>query len=382
LLASPRYAERWARHWMDVWRYSSHDERKAMKQLTYGSRSIWRWRDYIIESLQADKGLDQMIVEMLAGDEVARENPKALAATGYLVRNFNALDRNLWLSNTIEHTCRAFLGLTMGCARCHNHKFDPISQKEYYRFRAFFEPHEVVDQNDRPYVRDGGITPTYLLKMGDPKTPDKRIWIEPQVPAVLGRVVQPKTLESSGCGKKGESSGRRLTLARWLVDDDNPLTVRVAVNHIWIRHFGRGLVETPAEFGVRGKAPSHPELLDWLAYEFRKSGWSMKWLHRQIVTSATYQMSSSSAGATEARQKDRDNRLYSCFPTRRMEAEVVRDSILYRAGNLDATIGGPDVDTDKAETSPRRSLYLRLSRVDRAAFLDIFDCAKTDECYK
>ncbi|MBI3411462.1 MAG: PSD1 domain-containing protein [Planctomycetes bacterium] len=384
LLAGSRYAERWARHWMDVWRYSSHDERKAMKQLTYGSRSIWRWRDYIIEALDMDKGLDRMIVEMLAGDEVAREDPKILAATGYLVRNFNTLDRNLWLSNTIEHTGRAFLGLTMGCARCHNHKFDPISQKEYYRFRAFFEPHEVVDQGDKQltFVRDGANTPTHFLKMGDPKMPDKRIWIEPQVPAVLGHAAPPKALELSECGNKVQSSGRRLALARWLVRDDNPLAARVAVNHIWLRHFGRGLVETPAEFGVRGKAPTHPELLDWLAVEFRQQGWSMKWLHRLIVTSVTYQMSSSTITASEAAQKDPDNRLYGRFPARRMEAEVVRDSILHLAGKLSVAVGGPDVDTQEADTSPRRSLYLRLSRVDRAPLLDLFDCAKVEECYQ
>jgi mono/diheme cytochrome c family protein len=384
LLASPRYAERWARHWMDVWRYSSHDERKALKQLTYGSRSIWRWRDYIITSLHQDKGLDRMIVEMLAGDELSREDPQLLAATGYLVRNFNALDRNLWLSNTVEHTSRAFLGVTMSCARCHNHKFDPISQQEYYSFRAFFEPHEVVDEPDkqRAFARDGKITPTLFLINGNPKTPDERIAIAPQVPASLGRIEAPQPVELTSAEGKAHSSGRRLALARWLVHDDNPLTARVAVNHIWLRHFGRGLVETPDEFGVRGKLPTHPELLDWLAVEFRHQGWSTKWLHRLIVTSTAYRMSSAPAENLQAALQDPDNRLYWRFPTRRMEAEVVRDAILHLAGRLSDTIGGPDVDNQLAETSPRRSLYLRLSRVARTPFLDLFDAAKVDECYQ
>ena len=382
LLASPRYAERWARHWMDVWRYSSHDERKAMKEVTYGSRSIWRWRDYLIESLQADKGLNRMIAEMLAGDEVARHNPRVLAATGYLVRNYNTLDYNLLMSNTVEHTTRAFLGLTVGCARCHDHKFDPITQRDYYRFRAFFELHKVVEAPEQQlaYVRDGPVRPTSFLIGGNPSTADDNIKIEPRVPAFLGKLEKPRTLEFREDGKTVTSSGRRLALANWLTAEDNPLTARVAVNHIWLRHFGQGLVSTPAEFGLRGQPPTHPALLDWLAVQFRLQGWSTKWLHRLIVTSTTYQMASHSLDS--ASRTDPDNRLYWRFPGRRLEAEAIRDSILHLGGQLSDQIGGPDVDTELAESSPRRSLYLRLSRVDRAPWLDLFDMARVEECYQ
>src|SRR5262249_49805062 len=160
--------------------------------------------------LQADRGLDHVIVEMLAGDELTRQDPQVLAATGFLVRNFNCLDRNLWLSNTVEHTARAFLGLTMGCARCHNHKFDPISQKEYYQFRAFFELHEVATRNDQQlaFAHDGEMRPTFLLVGGNPKSPDKKVTIQPQVPAVLGRIHAPAVVELEENGGKVRSSGR------------------------------------------------------------------------------------------------------------------------------------------------------------------------------
>jgi hypothetical protein len=166
------------------------------------------------------------------------------------------------------------------------------------------------------------------------------------------------------------------------VNDNNPLVARVVVNHIWLRHFGRGLVENPAEFGVRGQPPSHPELLDWLALEFRNHGWSMKHLHRLIVTSNTYQMSSSNRDRKENLKLDPDNRLYWRGPTRRFEAEVVRDAILHLAGKLSDKVGGPDEDLDAADTSTRRSLYLRASKVDRAVFLDTFDPAGVEECYR
>ncbi|MBM4067927.1 MAG: DUF1553 domain-containing protein [Planctomycetes bacterium] len=383
LLASPRYAERWARHCMDVWRYSSHDGRKAPKQITYGSEHIWRWRDYLIRALLADAGLDRIIIDMLAGDEASPGDVHALAATGYLARSFNLLDRNLWLTNTVDHAGRAFLGLSLGCARCHDHKFDTISQREYYQFRAFFEPHEIVtdDAHRLAHARDGESQLTYVLSGGNPRLPNKHLTIEPGVPKALGVIEPPKRIDLPEDGER-TSSGRRLALARWLVADDNPLTARVIVNHVWQRHFGRGLVETTDEFGVRGKPPSHPELLDWLAVHFRASGWSLKWLHRLIVTSATYRMSSSTRDMADARRADPDNRWHWRYTPRRMEAEAVRDGVLHLAGALDTAVGGPDETTELAESSLRRSLYLRASRVDRVAFLDIFDAPRVDECYR
>jgi len=144
LLNDPRYGERWGRHWMDVWRYSDcYGRNAAMNQYRYSQRHIWRWRDWIVESLNTDKGYDRMLVEMLAADELVPEDTNALRATGFLVRNYKMLSREQWLEDTLKHTSQAFLGLTVGCAKCHNHMYDPISQKEYYQMRAIFEPHQV-----------------------------------------------------------------------------------------------------------------------------------------------------------------------------------------------------------------------------------------------
>ncbi|HJQ78351.1 MAG TPA: DUF1549 domain-containing protein [Lacipirellulaceae bacterium] len=195
LLASPQYGERWARHWMDVWRYS--DWAGYEQEVRNSARHIWRWRDWIIESLNADKGYDRMVVEMLAGDEIAPADPEVLRATGFLARNWYKFNRNTWLDNTVEHTAKAFLGATMNCCRCHDHKYDPISQAEYYQFRAIFEPHDV--RTDRvpgePDINKDGLPracdlkldePTYLFERGNELRPDKENPLKPEVPAALG----------------------------------------------------------------------------------------------------------------------------------------------------------------------------------------------------
>src|SRR5205085_5459081 len=182
LLASPQHGERWGRHWMDVWRYC--DPYGSGAELRYSQQYIWRWRDWIIESLNADKGYDRMIQEMLAGDELAPADADVLRATGFLVRNWYKFNRNVWLERTVEHTSKAFLGVTLNCARCHDHFFDPISQKEYYQFRAFFEPHDV--RTDRvpgqPNLQKDGLArvydaklqaPTYLYVRGNQAQPEK-----------------------------------------------------------------------------------------------------------------------------------------------------------------------------------------------------------------
>ena len=221
LLESPQYGERWARHWMDVWRYSDADGRKSKADIWWSSAYIWRWRDWIVQSLNEDKGYDRMVLEMLAGDEVARGDIQALAATGFLVRNWFKLDRNVWLNNTVEHTAKAFLGLTIGCARCHDHKFDPISQKEYYRFRAFFEPHDVrteaVQGETGPTAQVTRVydarpeEPTWIFVRGDSKTLDKSTQILPGIPDALGSIepVAPPAVGST-------STGRRLALCAGL----------------------------------------------------------------------------------------------------------------------------------------------------------------------
>ncbi|HXG13042.1 MAG TPA: DUF1549 domain-containing protein, partial [Gemmataceae bacterium] len=195
LLADPRYGERWGRHWMDIWRYS--DWAGYGNQVRDSQPHIWRWRDWIVESLNADKGYDQMIREMLAADELYPDDPSALRATGYLVRNYKLLSREKWLQDTVEHTAQAFLGLTLGCARCHDHMFDPILQKEYYQVRAIFEPHHVrtdrvpgqldITKDGLPRVYDKDLdAPTYLFIRGDDRYPDKSKPLGPGVPEALG----------------------------------------------------------------------------------------------------------------------------------------------------------------------------------------------------
>lgn len=765
LLNDPRHGERWGRHWMDIWRYSDWYGRRGVNEIRYGMRHIWRWRDWIIESVNNDKGYDRMIVEMLAGDEVAPTNPGALAATGFIGRNWYKFDRNVWLSETVERTSQAFLGLTLRCARCHDHKYDPITQEDYYRFRAFFEPHGVrtdrinartafEKDNNKDLVLKAGLSrvfdkeldaPTYLFQRGDDRRPDKSRQLTPHTPVSLtpspikinpvalpveayypalrpalvkgaielanqrivaadnaiqkalsaqaklarqiaemkasaiadsspskgaffsddfararssdwkplngdwkytnGRLVQNqvtsfatmvslqnhprnfrarlqyRTLRPGGVrsvgfsfdfvdrgnsqdvytstgderqsvqafhrkdgrqhypqagivrtpiklgelttveieargqrlnlklngeqkldyvmpvprrdgkfalwvhngaaefhkleitdlrptlddliarqpdaahqidlarkdaeiaradwnslqarvaaekanhakpcpadadrlattatraekqslviqaekeqmiaehylashqaassatkdvteaqkkltaaqkklkvanaafaepGKKfkpiGEtfpatSSGRRLALANWIASPTNPRTARVAVNHIWLRHFGASLVASVDNFGLAGKPPSHPELLDWLAVEFIESGWSMKRLHWLMTTSAAYRTSSKTE-RSDAENSDPENRYYWRANSRRMEAEQIRDGILHAAGNLNAQMNGPELDEKLGQTSNRRSLYFRTTPDSKMEMLDLFDLANPNACYE
>jgi hypothetical protein len=562
LLASPQYGERWGRHWMDVWRYS--DWAGYQEEIRDSMRHIWRWRDWIVESLNADKGYDRMVQEMLAGDELAPTDPNTLRATGFLARNWHKFNRNTWLEGTIEHTAKAFLGVTMNCCRCHDHKFDPISQSEYYEFRAIFEPHDV--RTDRvpgqPDLLKDGVprvcdmkpdAPTYLFERGLEIRPDKTQSLRPGVPEALGpelkiapvdlpvtayypalrdfaiqedteRAAQviataeaelikaqasvaaakekpadltaavaaaelaAKKLETAraaqtsliariaaekakygltlgadlqtlalAAGKAqrqlalaqaqeqqlaatqelaranatrkpedaatrdvvtaaqkkldeaatalatahaalaapsdeyqplGEqsprtSTGRRLALARWITDRQNPLAARVAVNHIWLRHFGSPLVDNTFDFGLRSPQARNQPLLDWLAVELMDHGWQMKHIHRLLVTSNAYRMQSTSRGAVAANiELDPDNKFLWRMNPRRMEAEAVRDALFYTAGNLDLTRGGPDLAYTLAATTSRRSLYFQHASEKQAKLLELFDAASTNECYR
>ncbi|MBI3464669.1 MAG: DUF1553 domain-containing protein, partial [Planctomycetes bacterium] len=807
LLESPHYGERWGRHWMDVWRYS--DWAGYGQEIRQSQRHIWRWRDWIVESLNRDKPYDQMIVEMLAGDELAPTDPDTLRATGFLARSWFKFNRNVWLDNVVEHTSKAFLGITLNCARCHEHKYDPIEQQEYYQFRAFFEPYNVrtdrvpgqpdLVQDGLPRVYDAEANAqTFLFARGDEAQPVKEKALQPAVPAFLhpgefrvesvalpatahypglrpfvqqetlaadeaavaksrsaldqanraveqaklrlarlaqppaetektnnrpepfladkfaaarpdaweigpgewkyegGRLMQslvgnvecrlrsvrehprdfsarfrfkitggdqwrsvglsfdvaegqshgvylsayaggpklqiyhtlggtndypaagtkslpvslgreyvlgvdvrdqlvnvsvdgslqlayrlprprtpgrltvwafdataefmeltvdelpvdarlaedatghpvaavtsvaeaeaairrtkaeaalaakqlltaeakyrsaqtripadnarfaqppdPRADELSAVAARAEreatareaeenllraeqqladtqanakpdnakskdgvasaekklnearekhkaaqsalastdskytplsdvypttSTGRRLALTRWIAGRENPLTARVAVNHVWMRHFGRPLVPTVFDFGMNGQPPTHPELLDWLAVEFMEHGWNMKRLHRLIVTSNTYRMASQIADCglriadlTSSDTKpdspelqlndpqsairnpqsvDPDNIYLWRQNPRRMEAEIVRDSVLHVAGQLDATLGGPDIDHNLGLTSRRRSIYFRTAYEKQMTFLTLFDQASVTECYR
>ena len=776
LLASPQHGERWARHWMDIWRYS--DWYGLGQQLRNSQKHLWHWRDWIIHSLNDDKGYDQMVREMLAGDELAPENPSVLAATGYLARNYYLFNRTTWLDSTIEHTSKAFLGLTMNCAKCHDHKYDPISHVDYYKMRAIFEPHQVrldpvpgvtdLESDGLPRAFDDQLDlPTHLHRKGDPKDPDKETvinagipsifaeqqpkiesvnlpaqayapatrphvledqltklsneikvaekavqdakakWIEiqqhsldedasqsdatlPPEPMMLieefdqldqdrwelvgnhwefrdGKLLQtvptrdahfaklkqklprdfeancyythtggttyrsvtfrfdesadgqnsnfvytsahapgpkvqvastrngqsdypangrksyaieegkpyhlrfavkdtlinvwldgelviayqfPKRLdgtfslsgfdstvsfdrltiqnpskdiqwvkpenfkeatpapekalqiaeaklyqlrskrdsieatinadklltalgtsprkphqetdkasddgtektvaarlhaakkqlqlriaeaklkqlesgkdETDSIKKEEEklraldqanpnqvtytsfrasrkalespadketdyspiypsvSSGRRSALANWITSPNNPLTARVAVNHVWMRHFGQPLVESVFDFGLRAKSPEHLELLDTLAFNLMQSGWSLKQLHRTIVTSEAYLRSSSSLSADPKTQtQDPQNQMYWRMNAKRMESQLLRDSLLSLSGQLDLTVGGPSLDHN--HQPPRRGLYLRHSPDVKDQFLETFDNANVLACYR
>lgn len=777
LLESPHYGERWGRHWMDVWRYSDWDGYGA--EVRESQPHIWRWRDWIIESLNADKPYDRMIVEMLAGDELAPDDPNVLRATGFLVRNWYKFNRNVWIDYTVEHTAKGFLGTTVNCARCHDHMYDPIAQEDYYRFRAFFEPHNIRTdripgqadstkdglvrvfdndataatylftrgdeknpQKDKPlvaglpavvskspmtfesvalspaayypgsrsfvheeelakaresvmksesgvkdatakletaqqklkdflaskppepaappipvellsddfaaakpeiwtmgagdweykegrllqkdprdavtqmlsvkphpadfiakfkfrttggdtyksvglsfdanedkdfwgvylsatgklsifqrvagkdiYFKDGGIdfpvelnrdyelqvavrgglanifvdgklamvyklpgdrrkegrfavwtydaTAEFLQasfaelpkefavveKLEDAAKPTQQVDFEKAVQVADGaRVLAEKTLvaaqvalvwtqarieadqanyaipaganakELSLAAGKAErehslrlaeqnllqaeqklaaaraaekpndaktkkavtdgesalttakkafdkareeadqplenytrfgavhpatSTGRRMALARAIVDRQNPLTARVAINHIWMRHFGTSLVPTVFDFGLNGKPPTHPQLLDWLAVELMDSGWKMKPIHRLIVTSKAYRQQSAVSAETEANKTvDPDNVYLWRMNVRRMEAEIVRDSTLHIAGSLDKAMGGAEIDQNAGMTNPRRSVYFRNSKEKKMTFMDVFDRPNVVECYR
>ena len=695
LLASPRYGERWGRHWMDIWRYSDWYGRRSAGDLRNSQPYVYHWRDWIIESLNRDKPYDRMIQEMLAADEIAPGDPDALRATGYLARNWFRFNRNVWLRDTVEYTAASFLGVTLKCARCHDHKFDPIAQEEYYKFRAFFEPHDVrtdrladdpnLERDGLPRVHDAEpraaltdapflpavFAETYRFIGGNENTPDKDKPLSPGVPEVLaaapldirpvnlpleayypdlrdfatrhfvdearaeieraeaavekakreisearqrvgtepsaktrhqpaadteksdfkklvkpvldahcischggrvaksglnltsetstfeggvrsGAVVLPANATESPLieflrgtreprmpyrqpplaedeirriekwiaglpaepakrslqrvqdalavaekrlvwaranlpaveariaaerakfaepaapdkdelaekaldverrahllwgsvellralqqlddalgqaeipdegtqnenSRKGrekkvaaatkrlsqaqaalgkavkeytplgqiyprQSTGRRTALARWITSPDNPLTARVAVNHIWMRHFGAPLVPTVSNFGMSGKPPTHPELLDWLAVEFMESGWSMKKLHRLMLTSSTYRMRSTpEQRGYPSLAIDPDNTYFWRMHRRRMEAEAVRDSVLHVAGELDTTMGGPEIDEAAGQTSRRRSLYFTHTPNSQMLFLQTFDVGNPSECYR
>jgi len=790
LLASPQYGERWGRHWMDVWRYSDWYGSRGNNEIRYSQRHIWRWRDWIIESVNSDKPYDRMILEMLAGDELEPGNLDVVRATGFLGRNWYKFDRNVWMYDTVEQTSVAFLGLTLKCCRCHEHKYDPLEQLDYYRFRAFFEPRNVrtdaisasakkVKDGTKFSALDEGLarvfdkelsTPTYRFLRGDDRQPDKENPVQPGVPAVLGnatleikpvslpvesyypalqpellkdsvetakkkihlaqselknaqavvtsikdkltditnaksnqsrglnkanellvdhfknpnpqrwnplsgkweyknghlaqtqvgsfvtmstktnlpldfqgrlkyktlkpggvhsvglffdmdklidaqaiytaiannkatvqafhrqggketypragifpceinldeelildfvvkgqllnvwlngdlkivytmpvarkvgnfalwnhsansefyelriekiqsgfqlatnlaekkrspflpptkenldqelavatasvalaqqqvlsrtaesaslnsriaaeqaKIAQDKTfdklakiasqqerefavqqailairqaerditaLKTSGIGTKEKanpklvtaekkltaaqkkhktataaikqkstkysplgtiypktSTGRRLALARWIANEKNPRTARVAVNHIWLRHFNQAIVPTVSNFGLNGQQPTHPQLLDWLAISLIENGWQMKPIHKLMVLSNAYRMSSADGEGESNIATDPDNQFLWRMNSRRMEAEVVRDSLLATAGTLNLKMGGPELEEKHGENILRRSLYFRITPNEKMEFLELFDLANPNACYE
>ncbi|MFO0950257.1 MAG: PSD1 and planctomycete cytochrome C domain-containing protein [Isosphaeraceae bacterium] len=342
LLASPRYGEKWARHWLDVVRFAEshgyeHDSPRP---------NAWPYRDYVIRSFNTDKPYDRFVAEQIAGDVISPGDPEAEAATGFLVAGpfdevgskvtsalMRANVRQDELEDLIGVTGQAFLGLTLQCARCHNHKFDPLTQDDYYRLQAILagvrhggveadKPARYLPKRDKPEI-------IHVLHRGDVQSPGREV--APGVPrAVRGE------FEASTFSQEGE---RRWAFAAWLVHPSNPLTARVAVNRLWQHHFGQGVVGTPSDFGFNGTRPTHPELLDWLASELVDQGWRLRPIHRLIVTSDAYRRSSRPDPA--AQKVDADNRWLWRFSPRRLEAEEVRDATLAVSGRLVETPGGP-----------------------------------------
>jgi uncharacterized protein DUF1553/uncharacterized protein DUF1549 len=412
LLADPGYGERWGRHWLDLVRYAETNgyERDAAKP------EVWRYRDWVIDSLNADKPYDRFVLEQIAGDELPDANAETIIATG-----FNRLgpwddepadpeqDRFDQLDDIVRTTSQTFLGLTLGCARCHNHKFDALTMHDYYRMVAVFSPLKRPQNGRLELVQPAACRPQkaktrvplgYFLYESSPKPPVTHLLlrgrasspgpeVEGGVPAVL--ISRQPVFEKPD----RRTSRRRISFARWLVDERNPLTARVIVNRVWQHHFGQGIVRTPSDFGVMGSPPTHPQLLDWLADWFLYDAHgSLKKLHRLILTSSTYRMSKQVR--PEYAAKDPENDRFWRFPYQRLEVEAIRDSMLSASGQLRRVLYGPSVhlaipqqalagSSDPATIWPafhereaaRRTVYAFVKRSLVVPMLEVLDLCDT-----
>jgi hypothetical protein len=418
LLASPGYGERSAQHWLDVVRYADSDG----FEYDDPRPSAWRYRDWVITAFDEDKPFDQFIVEQIAGDLLTPDNPRAPIPTGLhrlgpIRKNAGNQEveknRQELLVEMTDAVGFAFLGLTIGCAKCHDHKFDPITQDEYYSLQAFFAGTVPADppsskleagseagamkpaEDSIMAIResDAQPPPTYVLLRGVPGRHGKEV--QPRFPEALTLTdkfsIPIERADPAIVGKR--SAARRVVLAQWLSSDEHPLTARVMVNRLWQHHFGRGLVSTANDFGLMGAPPSHPELLDWLATELVRNDWSIKHLQRLIVTSATYRQSTDRRDVGE--KVDSENVLLWRMPVNRMDAETIRDSALAVSSDLVRNRGGPGVrlrlskeiseliykgkweaTIDPAEQA-RRSIYRFVKRNLRPALFSQFDAPDT-----
>jgi hypothetical protein len=395
LLASPEYGERWAQHWLDVVRFAESD---GFEYDTHRSNA-WEYRDYVIRSFQQDKPFDRFVQEQLAGDEIDPTNHEMLVASSFnrlgpYRKNAGNQDeayiRNEVLTEMSNVIGSAFLGVTLGCARCHDHKFDPIRQKDYYRIQAFFATtqHREIPLSSAAEQESWNSKTAELKKElsalqkklktleGSEKTALERIVGEKEkllpdplpslqtVQDARAKYVPVHVLERGNSAAPGEKVGMRtlgvllpdgtpefdesldkprLALAKWITDPANPLTSRVLVNRIWLGHFGSGIVGTPNDFGRMGMRPTHPELLDYLADQFVESGFRMKPIHRMILLSNTYQQAFIASPSKLAIEKDAKNKLLWSFPRRRLDAEQLRDSMLAVSGTLNPHKYGPSV---------------------------------------
>ena len=472
LLASPRYGEHWSRFWLDLVRYSESD---GWNQDAYRPH-IWRYRDYVVNAFNENKPYPEFVLEQLAGDELPADDPSLMAAAGFMrlgIYEYNQRDaRGHWNDIMNEMTDVAgdvFLGISLACARCHDHKFDPIPQTDYFKMRAFFEP--VIWRDDIPAATkaqqahyqkqlsiwkeatqeiqeriDAIIDPYHERKWEFTvdkfpldiqacfHTPeDVRTSRQHQMAYLVSRQfleeaggplknitkedaaayeslkkelaafdhLKPKPLPAlmtvtgfhgehspttipyhksptpiapgflTALGTHTNTTQDRSALARWIGRSDNPLTMRVIVNRLWQQHFGRGIVATPNDFGLKGQLPTHPELLDWLTFLFIENGGHFKELHRLILTSSTWRQSSRHPHAAANQAKDPAENLLWRAPIRRLKAEQIRDAMLLVSDELRTQVGGPSID----ENVPRRALYLKSFRNQTDSFLHAFDLA-------
>jgi hypothetical protein len=412
LLASPHYGERWGRHWLDLARYA--DSSGFHNDLD--RPQAWRYRDYVIQSFNEDKPYARFIAEQLAGDELEGADETTVIATGFC-RNGPSNEDNMGndkeqyrldeLDDVISTTSTVFLGLTVGCARCHDHKYDPVTAEDYYRLLAVFNgtvkrgvPAAEKPKKGEEVVKvlalvetNAVVRPTHLLRRGSLQNPGPEM--SPGAPAIL---TAGRPLQFPIPAADATSSQRRRTLAEWIGAPDNALTWRVLANRLWQHHFGVGIVTTPGNFGFAGERPSHPALLDYLAGELVANGGRMKPMHRMMVLSATYRQTSVQNGS--GAERDPQNTLLWRMNKRRMEAETVRDSILAVSGKLNPAMGGPGFKpriradlltasqrnkwpalTNEGPAQWRRSVYIYVKRQLLMPMMELFDApTTTDSC--
>ena len=457
LLQSKHYGERWGRYWLDVVRYAD----TAGDNSDFPIPQMYKYRNWVIDAINSDMPYDRFVTEQLAGDllpsDSAEQKYRQIVATGYVAgaRRFGSrvsdYPQHLTIEDTLDNVGRAFLGLSLNCARCHDHKFDPVTTEDYYALYGIFNstrypwPGIELEQRQRdlvPLASPAEIESSQQAKkarhnvlVAEVKRLEQvvekaqqekersqaaealkkaKAAVEEHSAALLTLdhaygIVDSQRIENAAIQIKGDpnklghvvprrflqilegqslppqfSGSGRWQLAGWIVDPNNPLTARVIANRVWLYHFGRGLVPTPNDFGRQGKPPTNPELLDWLASQLVKSGWSLKSLHRTIMLSRTYQMASERS--EHALNVDPNNELLASFPRRRLDAEAIRDTLLMLGGNLDLSIGGEHPFPPQSEwkftqhrpfkavyPSNRRSVYLMTQRIQRHPYLAIFD---------
>lgn len=398
LLSSTRYGERWGQHWLDLARFAETDGFEHDKLRP----DAWKYRDWVIDALNNDLPYDQFVLAQLAGDEPPQDNR---IATGFLTCGPDMPDINLqeerrhsFLNDMTSTVGSVFLGLQIGCAQCHDHKFDPVSQLDFYRMRAFFDRAFSFTKNK-----------TLELPRGNGKSFKSHLMIRGDFRRV-GESVEPAFLRISNAQDRTPTiaegnPGRRTQLARWITQPENPLTTRVLANRLWHYHFGKGLCDSPSDFGITGDMPIHLKLLDWLATEIPRQDWSLKAMHRLIVTSSTWRQISRLAEDASVTQRehwsrtletDPQNQLYSRGRRRRLEGEAIRDALLAISGQLNQYQRGPGIRPPlppelirsllrnqwpvhpDVKQHTRRSIYLFVRRNLRYPLFEAFDKPDTN----